>query len=205
MLSRTSTASSSSSFKQRMMREDNKRPSRRCHSLQELANPLPFAQKCKEVWKNSGVHFEHHYKQDVCNISAYLVYPEVLFDEDRKRFTYWEQKFLKTNFNPSDTTGMSLLQYFRRIGPLETKYVLKSQRFLQSMELEDDLKRQKIQSLFKQQEDQDCKHAVRPLKYKNGWSTWLKEYIKKENEMNLNIGLSNEHFWKNQKRKQKIM
>ena len=100
-----------------MMQQANKDPSRRCHSIQELSTTLTTHQKNKRVWMDSGVHFEHLWKQGVCHISRHLedikmLYVSPEFSKENYGFSYtpWERNFLSTHFNFSKIGTSSLDQ-----------------------------------------------------------------------------------------------
>ena len=72
---------------------------------------------------DSGVHFEHLWKQDVCNISRHLEHTKMLYvaTEFLKEnygisYTSWERNFLSTHFNFSNPAGLDLFEFFRAIG-----------------------------------------------------------------------------------------
>ena len=110
----------------------NKDPSRRCHSIQELSTTLTTHQKNKRVWMDSGVHFEHLWKQGVCHISRHLFDTEMLYvatDYSKEiygfSYTPWERNFLSTQFNLSNPAGLDLLEF------LEAEDTLKLNEFLE--------------------------------------------------------------------------
>ena len=120
---------------------------------------------------DSGVHFEHLWKQDVCNISRHLedikmLYVATEFSKENYGISYtpWERNFLSTHFNFSNPAGLDLLEFFREIGQEETEYVLETERFLRSMEWEDERRRDIIKREFRREDDLNLKHAVRILK-----------------------------------------
>ena len=88
------------------------------------------------------------------------------------------------------------MEFFRGIGREETEYVLETERFLRSMEWEDERRRDIIKREFKREEDLDLKHAVGVLKYNRDWSGFVKEYIKKENQEHLKRALERQQFWR---------
>ena len=186
----------------------NKDPSRRCHSIQELSTTLTTHQKNKRVWMDSGVHFEHLWKQGVCHISRHLedikmLYVAPEFSKENYGFSYtpWERNFLSTHFNFSNPAGLDLLEFFRGIGREETEYVLETERFLRSMEWEDERRRDIIKREFRNTDDLDLKHAVGVLKYNRDWSGFVKDFIAEENKKYLKQGLERQQFWRNMKEK----
>ena len=74
------------------------------------------------------------------------------------------------------------MEFFREIGQEETEYVLETERFLRSMEWEDERRRDIIKREFRREEDLNLKHAVGILKYNRDWTGFVKDFIAQENK-----------------------
>jgi len=132
-----------------------------------------------------------------------MLYVAPEFSKENYGFSYtpWERNFLSTHFNFSNPAGLDLLEFFRGIGREETEYVLETERFLRSMEWEDERRRDEIKREFKRNDDLNLKHAYGVLKYNQDWTGFVKEFIKKQNEKYLKEGLERQQFWRNMKEK----